>query len=189
MPLSAPAPREHLHTRTVECRGYRREDGLWEVEGHLRDTKTYDFENRQRGRVAAGEAVHDMWLRLTYDDDMVIHEVEAATDDSPFATCPGITPVYAKLKGVKIAPGFTMRVRDMFGGVAGCTHLTELLGPVATTAFQTMAIRREARKDANQTEDKPKPPRKPPRILDTCHALASDGPVVQQIWPEFYTGN
>jgi hypothetical protein len=183
MPLSAPAPREHLHTRTVECRGYRREDGLWEVEGHLRDTKTYDFENRQRGRVAAGEAVHDMWLRLTYDESMVIHDAEASTDDSPFATCPGITPVYAKLKGMKIAPGFTMRVRDMFGGVAGCTHLTELLGPVATTAFQTLAAKRQ-QEPQNQAEGQ----RKPPRILDTCHALASDGPVVREIWPEFYTG-
>jgi hypothetical protein len=28
---------------------------------------------------------------------------------------------------------------------------------------------------------------KPP-ILDTCHALASDGPVVKRFWPAFYTG-
>ena len=33
MPLSEPtAPRKHLHTRNGECRGYLRDDGLWEIE-------------------------------------------------------------------------------------------------------------------------------------------------------------
>ncbi|MBO6784243.1 MAG: DUF2889 domain-containing protein, partial [Alphaproteobacteria bacterium] len=45
MPLSPPAEREHIHTRTVECAGYRRTDGLWDIEGHLTDVKTYTFEN------------------------------------------------------------------------------------------------------------------------------------------------
>ena len=39
MPLSPAAPREHIHTRTVTCRGYRRKDGLWDIEGHLVDVK------------------------------------------------------------------------------------------------------------------------------------------------------
>ena len=43
MPLSAAADREHIHTRNVECRGYRRTDGLWDVEGHLTDVKAYPF--------------------------------------------------------------------------------------------------------------------------------------------------
>ncbi len=38
MPLSPPAAsREHIHTRVVECRGYRRDDGLWDIEGHITD--------------------------------------------------------------------------------------------------------------------------------------------------------
>ena len=41
MPLSAPAPRHFMHNRAIECRGYQREDGLWDIEGHLVDTKTY----------------------------------------------------------------------------------------------------------------------------------------------------
>ena len=28
---------------------------------------------------------------------------------------------------------------------------------------------------------------KPP-IIDTCHALASDSPIVKLEWPQFYTG-
>ncbi len=40
MPLPPVAPREHLHTREIEWRGYRREDELWDIEGRLVDTKT-----------------------------------------------------------------------------------------------------------------------------------------------------
>ena len=68
------------------------------------------------------------------------------------------------------------------GQVKGCTHLTDLLiGPLAVTAFQTLAqIRRE--------RDGKRPAGQRPALLDTCHALASDGPVVKSRWPEFYTG-
>ena len=29
---------------------------------------------------------------------------------------------------------------------------------------------------------------KKPRLLDSCHALASDSPVTKAEWPQFYTG-
>ncbi len=84
MPLSPPASRDLIHSRQVECRGYRRSDGLWDVEGHLTDTKTYGFENEFRGVVPPGVPVHEMWVRLTVDDEMVIQDIETSTDHSPF---------------------------------------------------------------------------------------------------------
>ena len=51
MPLSAPVPRQLLHRRIVQCTGYRREDGLWDIEGQLVDTKAYSFPNEDRGGV------------------------------------------------------------------------------------------------------------------------------------------
>jgi len=33
--------RRLMHTRTVECKGYLRDDDLWEVEARLVDTKPY----------------------------------------------------------------------------------------------------------------------------------------------------
>ena len=44
MPLSESAARQAIHDRHVHCAGLRREDGLWDIEGHIRDTKTYSFE-------------------------------------------------------------------------------------------------------------------------------------------------
>jgi Protein of unknown function (DUF2889) len=191
MPLSAAAaPRELIHTRSIECRGYRREDGLWDIEGHLIDTKTYGFNNHFRGALPPGVPVHDMWLRLTVDDRLVIHAIEAATDASPYAICPNITPNFQRLKGLRIYPGFHKQVRDLLGGVEGCTHLVDLLGPVANTAYQTVFPWR-ARQYAERlaAEGKaPERPVRPPKLIDSCHAFAADGEVVKRYWPDYYAG-
>ncbi len=59
MPLSPPVKRVQKHTREVKCFGYEREDGLWDIEGRIADTKTYSFENRDRGTIASGTPVHE----------------------------------------------------------------------------------------------------------------------------------
>jgi Protein of unknown function (DUF2889) len=188
MPLSKPAERERIHTRRVTCQGYLRADGLWDIEAHLSDTKTYAFDNDHRGTVEPGDPVHDMWMRLTVDDKFTVVAVEASTDRSPFSICGQITPAYQKLVGLSIGAGWNKRVKELLGGVHGCTHLVELLGPMATTAFQTIfPMRSKLAKERGEATAEPKPAR-PPRLLNTCYGFKSDGEVVQKEWPEWYTG-
>lgn len=180
MPLSRPARREHIHSRDIRCRGFRREDGLWDIEGELIDTKTYSFANRDREGIVAGEAIHHMRIRLTLDDDMRVRACEAATEAGPFDLCPAITPTFAALAGLRVGPGWRRAVLERMGGVAGCTHLTELLlGPVTTTALQTIGPARNRRQQPQESG-------RPPPILDTCHALARGSDVVRRHWPEFW---
>ena len=181
MPLSDPAPREALHVRMIECRGYRRADGLWDIEAHMADTKSYPFSNAYRGEVNPGEPVHDMWLRLTVDDGLVIRHVEAATDAGPFRVCPDITPRFAELEGLTIGRGWSRKVHDLLGGVRGCTHLVELLRPIATVAYQTIWSMRIQAPGSGR-------PRHRPAYIDQCHALRSDGEVVRDHFPDWYTG-
>ncbi|MCH8218951.1 MAG: DUF2889 domain-containing protein, partial [Planctomycetes bacterium] len=54
MPTSDPAPREALHSRAIDCRGYRRADGLWDIEARMTDSKTYAFSNAYRGESGPG---------------------------------------------------------------------------------------------------------------------------------------
>ena len=184
MPLATPAPRRLLHHRNVQCWGYEREDGLWDIEGRITDVKTYPFANEDRGGVIqAGEPLHDMWVRLTVDSELLIHGVEARTDSSPFQLCPSITDRYQELIGVRIGPGWLRKLRELFNGVAGCTHMTELLGPIATTVFQTVYGQHYDREDAKPPAERASPP-----ALNNCHAMASDSPVVKQRWPRAYTG-
>lgn len=183
LPLSRPVPRKHLHTRRITCRGYLREDGLWDIEGAVIDTKTYSFDNQDRGGVRAGEPVHEMWIRLTVDDDRVVQEAEASSEAGPFAMCGDITPAYALLKGLRIAPGWRRAVLKRLGGVKGCTHITDLLlGPLAVTAFQAVRPDREKGR-------KKKPKMGKPAMLNSCHAMAADGPLAKRLWPDFYSGN
>jgi len=181
MPLPPPAAREKLHHRSVTCRGYRREDGLWDIEARLRDTKTYAFSNRDRGEIAAGEPVHLMEVRLTIDLDMNILDAQTNMDYAPFSICPGAQAAMKKLVGLRIGGGWLRRARARIERRESCTHLFELLAPLATTAYQTMHRAREERADNA-------PQRERPRIIDQCFSLASDSAVVKVEWPRFYTG-
>jgi len=196
MPLSPPVGRQQLHTRRVTCQGFFREDGLWDIEGRITDEKSYEHANEWRGALKPGDYVHDMSIRLTLDHRFTIVDVEAVTDSSPYRMCGDITPNYKKLIGLRIGPGFTRAVKERLGGVHGCTHLVELLGPVATTAFQTAGSRK-----ANELQTahrikigKPPAPRDPatpqrrPYMLDNCHTWASDSEVTKRWVPQYYTG-
>jgi hypothetical protein len=180
-PLSAPVEREHLHTRRYEFHGYRRADGLWDIEGNMTDTKTYGFANEWRGEIKAGEPIHDMWIRLTLDDELVVRDIEAKTAGSPFQICGAVTPAYTALKGHKIGKGWNKKIKELFAGSHGCTHHTEMLGAMATVAYQTIFSARNKWKESDGAT-------KRPIFLNTCHAFATDGEIVKKNWPEFYTG-
>lgn len=182
MPLSRPAPRDHLHTREIRCRGFRRNDGLWDIEATLEDTKTYSFDNRDREGIRAGEPIHQMAIRLTIDDDMIVHAAEASTDAGPFGICGDVTPVFRSLEGLTIGRGWRKAVLARMAASAGCTHLTELLlGPVTTTAIQTLRAARRPPVLAKAGQR--------PAIIDSCHALRAEGPIVAREWPAFATGS
>ena len=180
MPLPEPAPRTPRHTRTVECRGYQRDDGLWDIEGHLVDTKPFDVRpmDRPGGVLPAGEPMHDMWIRLTVDLELRIHAVAVASDAGPYRGCGAIVPAFQALVGVQIRPGFTQKTRELLGGTRGCTHLVELLGPVATTAYQTLYGAREKVRPAGSDGRRP-------ALIDSCHMYAASGPLVRQRWPQW----
>ncbi len=177
MPLCTPAPRQPLHHRDITVRGYKRDDGMFDIEGHLHDTKAVDF-NVASGRRAAGESIHSMWLRITIDRTLTIVDAEAATDAMPYVGhCDTITPDYKKLIGLALRPGFSSQVKQLLGGTNGCTHITDLVGIVATTAFQSIAGQ------GLQT------PGSRPFQLDRCHALAVTAPAVARYYPEWYRGD
>ncbi|MBW6398528.1 DUF2889 domain-containing protein [Roseomonas sp. HJA6] len=180
MPLSAPADREPMHRRQIDMHGYRRADGLFDIEGHLLDTKSYGFENEEKGWLEPGTPLHGMWLRLTIDEDLVIRHCEAASDHTPYAICPQAAPNFARLAGVKIGPGFNRAVNERVGGVVGCTHLREMLAQMATVAYQTLYPVRRAKELARE---KTTGIREKPRIIGTCLAYEPSSPVVKMRWP------
>ncbi|TAN50754.1 MAG: DUF2889 domain-containing protein [Rhodospirillales bacterium] len=178
MPLPPPAARERHHTRRITAQGFKREDGLWDIEAELSDVKDVPYENLEKGVLPPGELLHGMSVRLTVDEDFLIHQAAASTDHSPFSICAGAAPGFSRLTGMRLGSDFLEVVEDMFGGPKGCTHLNELLAVIMTTAYQTLWSVRES-KEAQRPE------RKKPSIIDRCHALKSDGNVVALHWPQY----
>jgi hypothetical protein len=179
MPLPKPVERDHLHTRRIRCEGFKRADGLWEFEGRLTDTKSYDFDSRMRGRLRASEKVHLMRMRIALDDEFIVREVHVSIDEHPYRACPNIAADYQQLEGLTVGPGWSKKVHELFSGIKGCLHVTQLADSLADTAFQTMwSLMPEL---LNSTE------KKPPH-LDGCHALDSEGSAVREFYPTWYRG-
>lgn len=173
MPLSRPENRTLKHTRTVHCHGYKREDGCWDIEGRIVDTKPYRFANKDRGGwIEAGEALHDMSIRLTVDMTMQVQDAEAVIDHSPYNYCRGATDFAKNLIGLKIEPGWTRKSRKAMGANSACTHLAELLGPVATTAIQT--INSEKFNDMHTKANYK-------AIIHSCYSYAPGSPVLKDL--------
>lgn len=179
MPLSKPNPRNQIHTRKIQAQGFQRDDGLWDIESRLIDTKSYSFENVERGGINSGEAIHDISVRITINDELTVQSAEAVIDSGPFSMCGDITPAFDALEGLTIKPGWRKSILQRLGGVKGCTHIVDmLLGPVAVTAWQTVNPARQKR-NTPATGNKP-------ALLNSCHSFSASSPVVKREWPDFY---
>lgn len=183
--LSAPPARQPLHTRKVHCQGYIRDDGLFDIEGEIVDTKSYPFDNHHRGTVHAGEPVHHMRVRITVDNDLNIVEAEAVSLDTPYDVCPFGALNFKRLKGLRIGPGYMRKVKERYGRSQGCTHILELMYPLGTTAYQTVYPYLESKRQEEEGISEGESMR-PAALLNTCHAFSKHSPVVKHLWPDRY---
>jgi hypothetical protein len=180
--VSAPGvdvTRDELHFRRIDMRGYRRSDGLYEVEGRVVDRKPYDFEPVGGRPVPAKAPVHDMGVRLVFDDQMMVHDVQTFTNAAPYRACPDGGLALQVLKGLRMTGGWSREVRSRLRGARGCTHLVELLIPLATVAFQSLSALRRGRPDQLDATGRP-------TKIDSCYAYSAEGELVQRRWPEFH---
>jgi hypothetical protein len=181
MPLPESPARSELHIRRIEMRGYRRDDGLFEIDGRVVDTKTYPLHgDGSRNDTPAGVPIHDMWVRLVVDEDLLVKDLLAVTDASPFHVCREAVAPMAKIIGERIKPGWSNMVKSKLGGAQGCTHLMELLMPLATAAYQTIQPVRLRRADTLDADGRPVK-------IDSCYAYAANRELVARRWPAFHT--
>lgn len=181
MPLPDSIPRKELHHRQISLRVFEREDGLYDVEGQVLDTKSHPFRRVMAEHDSPpGTPLHDIRVRLVIDDQLLVHEALASSDTTPFPVCKEATATLEPLKGMRIGAGWNKRVRDVLGGAASCTHIAELLGPMATAAIQGLTpLFRSTRPTPVDATGRP-------TKIDSCYAYASHRQVVHFLWPEFH---
>lgn len=172
MPLSEPRARREIHHRIIDMKAYAREDGLFDAEAHLVDTKPFDFLRPSSPVPApAGKALHDLWVRITVDGDFTVRAIEAASDVTPWGICKEAEATLSVLVGEKLARGWSSKVKEKLRGAASCTHLMEMLIPLATTALQGI---RALDTKTHHTPEK----------IDSCYAFGGEREVVRMLWPD-----
>ncbi len=182
MPLPiTPVERVRKHRRSITFEGFKRSDGLWDIEGRLVDIKDQDFVMRS-GTRKSGDPIHDISVRVTIDTEMNVIDVLACSDATPFpGVCEQVLPDYRKIIGLNLFKGFLKSVKTLFGDTRGCTHLSELLMALPTAAMQSFSgeIKHGEHEHGHGHEKKP-------FYLDRCHALSTDSDVVRDYFPRWY---
>ncbi len=177
MPLPPAQPRRLLHTRQVRYEGFARDDGLYDIEATLLDTKTFGFEVIGERAWEPGEPVHGMAIRLVIDDALIVHDIEVSMDQIPHSECLGARQPMRSIIGCSLRKGWRQAIDERLGKVLGCAHLRELLFNMGTVAFQTLSRR------LNQAQEGAG---KPPLPMGGCLAWDPAGPLVARTYPQFH---
>ncbi len=180
MPTNVPAKRREIHHRVIDMKTYERDDGLFDAEAHLVDRKPFDFKRSGRPEPwPAGTALHDLRVRMTVDGTYVVREISASSDVTPYAICKEAEATLSLMVGERLASGWTQKVKERLRGSTSCTHLMEMLLPLASTALQGIrGLNLERRRTVNANGV--------PVAIDSCYAYAQHSEVVKMIWPDHH---
>ncbi len=182
--VNTPVNRTLLHTRSLSFHGYKRDDGLWDIEASMRDERAYQSYGGDAGTTPPGSPIHDLHIRLTVDDTLTVREISSAMHTTPVAECSLSQEPLLTMIGTSMATGWRQSIESRMGGTKGCTHLRELLFNMATVAYQTIPVyqaqlTRQAGTSASSCGQ-------PPFHLGKCLALAFNSPAVKRLYPKHY---
>ncbi|MBM3361047.1 MAG: DUF2889 domain-containing protein [Betaproteobacteria bacterium] len=175
MSVSPPLARRLVHTRLVHFEGYAREDGLYDIEARLIDTKPEPLTIEGEGRWEAGAPIHGMLIRLSIDGDYIVRAVEVRMDHMPHGECEAARAPMQSVVGCSLRKGWRAAIEERLGKVRGCAHLRELLFNMGTVAFQSLAPWTQGQRGEQ-----------PPAALGGCLAWDPRGPMVARIYPRFH---
>jgi hypothetical protein len=196
-PDDAPVPRDPpsgplIHRRGYEVEAYDEGDGRIKVRGRLTDVRPLGLFPGDRPL-----AIHDMVVDLVMDArTFTVVEVDPHMVVHPNLECTDVLPAYQQLVGLSIARGFTHRVRELFGGPRGCSHISALLQAMAPVAIQAWYSAFRGRDDSVPDEAAgtavPDPTADPEgfaafrmarmeRNRNTCHVFADGGPMFGRV--------
>jgi hypothetical protein len=107
---------------------------------------------------------------------MLIEKAEAQMPHHPREECTMVLPWIGKLEGMRVAKGFTAKVKEIIGNTKGCAHLTSLvisMGPAVVQGYwAAYAVGREKISLRDEAVKK---------IVNTCYVWREDGPLVKEL--------
>ncbi len=125
-----------IHDRTYTVRAYRESADRLRLRGMVNDQKPPSLYFPDDPEPLD---VHLMVVDLVLAfPSLEIVEADVVMEVTPHTGCTKIEVEYQKLVGLSIARGFSRKVKDLFGGPSGCTHIGALLQAMAPVAIQSM---------------------------------------------------
>lgn len=162
-----------VHTREISMRASDLGDHSIEVEGDLIDHR---YRTGPNVPSEERELVHHMLIRMKIKGPaMLIEQAEATMPHHPRKECPVVLPWIRKLEGLRIAPGFTMKVKRVVGGKNGCAHLTSLIIAMGESAVQGYWAAYGVEKGRGRIREQDLK-----KFINTCYLWREDGPIVKE---------
>ena len=174
-----------IHTRRYEVRAFRMADDRFLLRGVVCDEKP--------AGLYVTEDPDPLWLHhmivemeVVYPT-FVIERAYAKFHQHPHLGCTDITDHYKKLEGMSIARGFNAKVKELFAGSRGCTHITALLSAMAPVAIQTGWSMRVTAMNEGESSSNPSDAEREQRekqlagTLNTCHMWDEAGELAAQV--------
>ncbi len=165
-----------IHTRNIQIATYETDTENLIVEGILKDNLLISHYDTS-GEKHPPDTVHHMVVRMLIETTSFrIENIEVEMPVFPQKDCGETSKSLDKIIGMKIAPGFTEKTKNMLGGTNSCSHLKTLVLSMASAAVQGFWVHRT--KELKSDESTPDLMNN--YVIDTCWVWRKDGPLVSQ---------
>ena len=177
-----------IHTRRYEVRAFRMAADRLMLRGVVVDEKP-------AGLYLKGDE-QPLWLHhMIVDLEIVyptflIEKASATFHEHPHLECTNITDHYKKIEGMSIARGFTAKVKELFAGARGCTHITALLSAMAPVAIQAGWSMRAVASSDGQVDAQRNYENRERQLsgtINTCHMWDENGALAASVSSGNYT--
>jgi hypothetical protein len=167
---------QKIHTRDIKLATYEFDDERIVIEGAFVEKRLYDYQLASGKKKPAG-VIHHMIIRWLFNmSTFTIEDIEAEMLTVPYEECIETVKGMSLLRGMVIASGFTIKLKELIGGTKGCAHLLALLTAMAPAALQGYAAHHSQKPSGYGPER-----HKVVQILvNNCHPWRSNGALVKK---------
>lgn len=163
--------RKKIHSRNMKISTYEYDEKNMVVEGKLEEDILIPV--YISGKKRQPHTVHHMVIRMFIEcPSLTIKNITVEMPGIPYDECMETADSLDRIKGLKIAPGFTSKVIKILGENKRCLHLKTLLLAIAPTVLQgywTFNVRKPSSGVvAPDVLDN--------YLIDTCWVWRKDGP-------------
>ena len=172
MDLFSQETESKIHRRNIEISTFLQGPEDIIIEGKLIEDRLCAYYHLSGDRCEP-HTVHHMEIRLRLEcATLTITEIQGRMPGIPHPECDQTLDTLAGVRGLRLAPGFTSRIRKMMGGNRGCLHMTTLLLAMAPAAMQGFWTKQA------QTPriDDLSPEMMQDYLIDTCWVWRKEGP-------------